>query len=548
MNENDELPPLSIIGEPRQTKVPRTSLGEESNTRKKSRKKAAKNLAEKKKQLKAAEEFLDVVAPKEEAAPKLPEPEVVVEDEAPKQKVLWEPLSDVHKDFLASSEDEVLMAGGRGSGKSECLIVDPLRFCHKKNFRGLILRRTMKELRELIGRAQELYPAIYPGTKWGKQEGIFLFPSGAKIEFGYCDRVPEDIEQYKGQEYQWLGLDELTQWASEEIIERMSASLRTTDPTLPVYIRATTNPDGPGRMWVKDRFIDVAPSGKTASTKLQTPKGEMTLTKKWIHSTVFDNPVLMDAQPQYVAKLMSLKGRMREVWLDGSWDAADGMAFDEFDRRVHVLEPFDIPASWPRFCAVDWGYSSSSLAVCLWFAVDEEGAFYIYREFVANGPVPVEDKYDAPNFARKLSEIEEANRDRVDYTVIDGAVNQNHGHGFSMPTIFEQMKRGAPGRRWKFANKAKGSRVDGKNLIHSLLAIDQELAKPRLQIFNNCTQIIRELSSLPIDPTKVEDVVTKGVEDHAYDALRYGLSSRPTKLQEDPWKPKPPPNNPTKYF
>lgn len=457
-------------------------------------------------------------------------------------KVIWKPGSAVVEEFLSSSEDEVLMSGGRGSGKSAALLVDPLRYCGNPNFRGLILRRTMPELRELISRAQELYPQVYPGVKYQKSTHIFVFPSGARMEFGYCDRLPDDLEQYKGQEYQWLGLDELTQWSSEEIIEKMRGSLRTTDPSLPISVRCSSNPDGVGRLWVKERYIDTAPAGKTAVFAYDTPVGRQYVTRKWLHSTVYDNPFILENNPSYVGWLHSLKGRLREVWLDGSWDAADGMAYDDFDRRIHVVKPFEIPQTWPRFCAVDWGYGASSLAVCLWFAVDHEGHIYVYREFVANGNVPVEEKLTSTQFARRIVEIERKEKDWTNYTVIDGGTNQDHGasgHGGSAaPTIFEQMRKATPNRRWKLAKKGKGSRAAGKQIIHDLLAIDPHLNKPKLQFFDTCVQVIKELSSLPLDPNNPEDSDPKCPDD-AVDCLRYGLTSRPTQgLIWDPFQPR----------
>ena len=62
--------------------------------------------------------------------------------------------------------------------------------------------------------------------------------------------------------------------------------------------------------------------------------------------------------------------------------------------------------------------------------------------------------------------------------------------------------------------------------VHRRLAIDSITKKPRLTIFNTCANLIRTLPTLPLDKTDPEDVDTKA-EDHAYDALRYGVMSRP---------------------
>lgn len=469
-------------------------------------------------------DFFDFVEPK---------PESIDDIEPEKPKIIWEPISKVAIEFLQSTEDEVLFAGGRGSGKSDCLLVDPLPMCSKKKFRGLIIRRTMKELRELITRAKDLYPQVYPGVAWKQQEGVFTFPSGAKIEFGYCDNM-DDLEQYRGQEYTWLGIDELTQFESPEIIDKMRGSMRTTDPDIPIYCRFTSNPTGIGRLWVKERFVDHGPAGHTINLFFDTPLGKQRITRKWLHSTWRDNPLIIKHNPQYIAYLHSLPEHLRDQWLDGSWDSAEGLAFPEFRREKHTCAPFTIPSNWMRFRSCDWGYGRS-LAVVHWFAVNPENqSIYLYREFVCNGEVFYTEKLNAVQFARKVLSIEAG--ENIKYGVIDGKTVASK-RGEVGPTIEEQMRQ--CGLKWRHADQSKHSRIHGKQTFHGYLAEDIYTNKPTLQIFNTCTQIIKELSSLALDENNPEDVDTDMV-DHAYDSARYGLTSRPNRqITPDFWSNQP---------
>ena len=82
------------------------------------------------------------------------------------------------------------------------------------------------------------------------------------------------------------------------------------------------------------------------------------------------------------------------------------------------------------------------------------------------------------------------------------------------------------GCRWRQSDRSRGSRVAGKNEIHRRLQIDEFTKEPRLVFFNNCTNVISQLPSIPLDKKNPEDVDTKS-EDHLYDALRYGIMSRP---------------------
>ena len=78
-----------------------------------------------------------------------------------------------------------MYGGAAGGGKSYAMIVDPLRYAHRKAHRALILRRSMPELREMIDKSRELYPQAFPGAKFREVEKLWNFPSGAKIEFGF---------------------------------------------------------------------------------------------------------------------------------------------------------------------------------------------------------------------------------------------------------------------------------------------------------------------------------------------------------------------------
>jgi phage terminase large subunit len=63
----------------------------------------------------------------------------------------------------------------------------------------------------------------------------------------------------------------------------------------------------------------------------------------------------------------------------GIWAAAEGAIYqDSWDRARNVVAPFKIPASWPRYLCLDFGYTHPF--VCKWYAEDSDGRFYCYRE------------------------------------------------------------------------------------------------------------------------------------------------------------------------
>ena len=66
------------------------------------------------------------------------------------KEIIFKPNLGPQTEFLASSEREVLYGGSAGSGKTYCLLADPMRYFGNPNFNGLILRRTNDELREIV--------------------------------------------------------------------------------------------------------------------------------------------------------------------------------------------------------------------------------------------------------------------------------------------------------------------------------------------------------------------------------------------------------------
>lgn len=465
----------------------------------------------------------------EPPAPEIPQ-EIIVKSEEPavQRKIIWQPDANNLPQiaFLQAIEEEVLYAGSRGGGKTDALIADPLRYVDNPNFKGLIIRKTMKRLREVMSRAKKIYLPAVPGTKWKEMEKMFVFPSGATIEFGYCD-TEADLDQYIGQEYIWLGIDELTQYESDYILETLKQSLRSTDPKLKRQIRCTANPGNIGHRWVKERFIDRGNSNERIILTYNINGIERRLTRKWIHSTIEDNSILMQNDPDYIVSLEAIENEtLKKQWRYGDWDTASGAAFSEFNKNTHVVKPFEIPKNWLRFRGCDWGYSS--LAVCLWVACDYDNNLYVYRELVENGNKAVK-KLTSTEFARKVINIEAG--ERVKYGVLDVSTWAKRGH--DGPSIAEEMH--TVGCHWRMSDSSAGSRIAGKMQIHEYLAKDKFTGKPRIYIFDNCKELISELSSIPIDDNNPEDVDTD-VQDHAYDALRYAIMSRPKIANDYMWR------------
>jgi len=439
------------------------------------------------------------------------------------QNIIFKPNPGPQTSFLAANEREVLYGGAAGGGKSYAMLADPLRYMQHPQFSGLLLRHTTEELRELIWKSQEMYPKIYPGIKWSERKMQWIAPSGARLWFSYLDR-DEDVLRYQGLAFSWVGFDELTQWSTPFAWNYMRSRLRSTASDLPVYMRATTNPGGPGHAWVKKMFIDPsAPNKAFWATDIDTAQtltypaghskaGQPLFRRRFIPAMLVDNPYLAQ-QGDYETMLLSLPEHQRKQLLEGNWDVSEGAAFAEFNRSIHVIEPTDIPRNWVKFRACDYGYGSFSAV--LWFAVSPSEQIIVYRELYVS-------KVLAKDLARMVMELEQ-NDGQIRYGVLDSSCW--HKRGDTGPSLAEQMIK--EGCRWRPSDRSAGSRVAGKNEIHRRLQVDEFTEEPRLVIMSNCTNLIAQLPILPLDKSNPEDIDTKVTFDHLYDALRYGVMSRP---------------------
>jgi phage terminase large subunit len=281
----------------------------------------------------------------------------------------------------------------------------------------------------------------------------------------------------------------------------LASRLRTTDSEIQTYMRCTANPGGAGATWVKKRYIDPAPSYESFI-------GADGLTRKFIPARLQDNPFLA-TDGRYEQMLKALPPTQRQQLLDGNWDVSEGAAFTEFVPQLHVITPFEIPVHWERIKGIDYGYASES--ACIWGAVDpSDGTLIIYRELYRKGLL-------GTDLADLITNMELADPFSVP-GVLDTACWSRTGT--TGPTIGETLIRA--GHKLRRADK---NRIQGKIQIHEYLKVMQS-GRPRIQIFNTCPNLIRELQSIPLDKKNPEDVDTHA-PDHAYDALRYLIMSRP---------------------
>jgi hypothetical protein len=290
----------------------------------------------------------------------------------PETDILWQPHEGPQSVFLASDAYEALYGGAAGGGKSDALLFGGLRQVDHPAYKALILRRTFPELTELMDRAHLVFSQI--GGTWNEQKKRYTFPSGATVQFGYCESY-KDVLQYQGQQFTYIGFDELGQVAEERVWTYLISRNRAAAPGLVKQMRGSANPGGPGHAWIKRRFISQCPAdGATTSV---TMRDGSTTTRAFVQAFLSDNPALMEHDPDYGSRLQNLPD-LEYKWLAlGDWDAGAGMAFGDLNARHKIPESAwqGIPDHWTVFGSFDWGFAHP-FAFCL-FAADEDGTAYL---------------------------------------------------------------------------------------------------------------------------------------------------------------------------
>lgn len=446
-----------------------------------------------------------------------------------KKDVVWEPQPK-QWEFLSRTEYEVLYGGAAGGGKSDALLMEALRQVNVPHYKGLILRKTFPQLRELVARSMELYRAVFPSARYNGTEHTWTFPSGAKIIFGSMQHTHDRIN-YQGQQYDFIGFDELTHFTWDEYSYMFSRNRPNGEGTN-CYIRATCNPGGVGHGWVKERFIAGKEPLETYTEEVSIAGKTLTRTRAFVPSTVFDNKKLLDNDPHYLASLAMLPESERKALLYGDWDSFSGQVFTEWrddaahykDRLwTHVIEPFPIPKGWRRYRSFDFGYSKPYAVQ--WWAVDYDGRAYLYRQLYGCTNAPNTGIKEEPRAtARRIREIEdEFEKGNTIIGVADPAIwDTSRGLDGTIITMFE--------KEHVYFEKGNNARLAGKMQLHYRMAFDDD-GLPMMYVFNTCKDFMRTIPNLVYDEKRVEDIDTTQ-EDHDYDACRYFMMTNPIKPRE----------------
>ena len=428
------------------------------------------------------------------------------------------------EEFFISTKRHIAYGGARGGGKSWAMRRKFVLLCLQyPGIQCLLLRRTLPELRE--NHQLPLQRELYGFVKYNSDEKSFVFPNGSRIRLGYCD-TESDVYQYQGQEYDILGLEEATHFTESQKDFLLTCN-RSTRTDIHPRVYYTSNPGNIGHAWFKRLFIDREYRNKERPEDYE-----------FIQALVYDNDVLMKANPEYVESLENLPEDMKKAMLYGDWNVFEGQFFSEFDSTVHVIKPFKIPEDWRIYRTLDYGLDKCA---CYWIAQSSDNHFYVIDGLYESELIVSEASKKIKEIDTKwLERTNGSNKKEIEVPIAPPDIWSRDGQtGKSAADLFYEN-----GINWY---KGNNDRINGWLSVKEMLKIvkskdidtGEEIVDCQLKIFNTCTNLIRTLPQLQHDTLKPNDIAKTPHElTHGPDALRmfcmYWISGGDTTYVDKP--------------
>lgn len=416
-------------------------------------------------------------------------------------------------EFVTSKKRYTAYGGARGGGKTHALRklaeVGALQY---PGIKILIVRRLFTELQKnhIEPICKDVSSAL---GRYNVQLHTMYFVNGSIIQFGHFQSYDTAFQEYQGQEYDWILIDEATQFTYSEF-RLLGGCLRGVND-IPKHFYLTCNPGGIGHQWVKRLFID-----RDFKTDSANPEeNENPDDYLFIQALVEDNKALMGTPDgaAYKGMLSSLPENIRAAHRYGDWNALSGQYFPEFKPEHHVCKPFPIPDHWQRYRAFDYGLD---MLACLWAAIDEAGRIYIYRELKVPNLIVTD--------AAELIKSNTGRNEKIQITFAPPDMwNRQKDTGKSMAELF--MLNDVP------IIKADNQRVQGWLQVKECLK--DVGGKPVMMIFDTCKELISDLQTIQASEKNPNDCATEPHEiTHSCDSLRYLCVSRtlPTEALSGP--------------
>lgn len=439
--------------------------------------------------------------------------------------------------------------GPRGTGKSDtffqtidkCLLDQNQPW--SKHFQLVLLRYRYKGLEELRNRTRAWFNERYGPKGYDHRSDRFTAPGGEQVILDHAQNKEKFNEIFQGRETSVL-FDELTQWPNDEVFNMACHSARAKVPGMPSFVKAATNPYGPGMKWVKRRFISVSGPLEIHTVRSEAMKGiigeSVDITQQHIPYTLQDNINFVRSNPMYYAGIFEDSNpAIRAAWGEGSWDIeSEGYLFGDILNQNNwhklILPRDEVPASWRIKCTYDDGYSRDPYCA-LFYAVSDGTGTYAGRSWPRGSVIFLYELYGSieetpgPNPHNKkepledtINRLKQAAKRWPKHWVEWGPADSSTWDRRDEYTTRGQRFHSAGIHFVKF-HKFTGSRASGFNLERDMLfATERNSDAPQMAICKDCKWLIYEMQEARENEDGSGNCFDDDL-DNAMDAGRYAV-------------------------
>jgi hypothetical protein len=233
--------------------------------------------------------------------------------------------------FHDSKAKNRLFGGAAGPGKTKALLWEAVLQANSvAGADTLLLRRTYPELEMSLLQEFRRNVPRKSYRNFNDSKRVVTWHNGSTTRFGYC-RNENDVYQYQGAEFLFIGFDELTHFTLKQW-QFLSSRNRCAIPGSFPCMAGGSNPGNIGHAWVKKLFID-----KKAAPGMERPDLYDPADYDFIPAKLSDNPIYAN-DTNYRKTLELLPGPLRKAFLEGDWNVFAGQYFDVFEMTRHVAE------------------------------------------------------------------------------------------------------------------------------------------------------------------------------------------------------------------
>lgn len=469
------------------------------------------------------QELLDYLSPAEQA-----ELDALIAAEEQYERIP-RPQPGPQSQFLECDADIVIYGGAAGGGKTAGLFLEAMKDRNNPYARFVYFRREQTQITKAGGpwdKSREFFP--YFGAVQNMTSYKWKFPSGYEGQFASL-QYDADVLAWQTAEVPLILWDELNHFSEYQFWYLLSRNRSTSGAKC--RVRAGTNP-GPGWVkrllapWINPRYhVQALPGEKLYLARIdgemvyvdaewRYPTGDKPKTITFIPSSVYDNQILMDKNPDYITSLLTLPPVEMRRLLYSDWEASDGSFFEAWNEATHARTlPFSAgeqPREWNYFGGMDWGYGSPfAFVLC---SVDPDNCVRVIAE------IHETQKTGPQQASLVLSKLNYWGIKREDCTI------------YSDPRMFEAVKRGDKvgeadiedfQRAGLVCVPGNNRRETGWGTIRKRLILPDGFFVAK----GHCPKLITLFPEMRTDKDNPNDMDTTG-DDHLHDALRYAMHTR----------------------